>query len=104
MPDQTGPSISQLYRNTLDTNLRGYLDTNANILTVVKKPAAMDDIDVLSAQGEGPPLFNNINEFPGFRLFDIFVKYRQNQCRVRGVYEKLWLTSAMSTWCKVQPS
>lgn len=100
MPDQTGPSISQLYRKTLDTNLRGYLDTNANILAVVKKPVAMDDIDALLAQGEGPPQFNNINKFPGFRLCDNFVKYRQNQCRVR----EHWLTSAMSTWYKVQPS
>ena len=46
-------------KNALDADLRGYLDTNADIVTVIDKPVGMSDIGTLSAQSEGPILFEN---------------------------------------------
>ena len=77
--------------NTLDKDLRGYLETNADIVTEVDKPVSIEDIGALSAQSEGPILFNNIVEYPGFRLCDMLVKHRWSQCRALGVDEKDYL-------------
>ncbi|MEK9678697.1 MAG: hypothetical protein VW169_09945 [Rhodospirillaceae bacterium] len=60
-------------KNTLDKDLRGYLETNKDILTVIDKPVSIDDIGALSAQSEGPILFENIKEHPGFRLCDMLL-------------------------------
>ena len=70
MNDQTSASAPGQLKNKLDADLRGYLQTNADILTVVEKPVGIDDIGALSAQSEGPILFENIHEHPGFRLCD----------------------------------
>ena len=78
-------------RNRLDPDLRGYLETNADILTVIEKPVSIDDIGALSAQSEGPILFENIKEFPDFRLCDMLVKHRFSQCRALGVAEEDYL-------------
>ena len=69
----------------LDRDLRGYLETNADILTVIEKPVSIENIGALSAQSEGPILFENITEYPDFRLCDILVKHRWSQCRALGV-------------------
>ena len=69
----------------LDKDLRGYLETNADIVTVVKKPVSIDAVGALSAQSEGPILFENIVEKPGFRLCDMLVKHRWSQARALGV-------------------
>src|SRR5436190_12435037 len=69
----------------LDPSLRGYLATNADIVTRVTKPVHMADIGALSAQSERPILFENIVEKPGFRLCDILVKHRELQARALGV-------------------
>ena len=60
----------------LDASLRGYLDTNADIVTRISKPVPIDDIGALSAQSDHPILFEHIVEKPGFRLCDILVKNR----------------------------
>lgn len=78
-------------KNTLDADLRGYLDTNSDIVTVIDKQVSIDDIGALSAQSEGPILFENIKEHPGFRLCDMLVKRRWTQCRALGVDEKDYL-------------
>ena len=78
-------------KNTLDKDLRGYLNTNKDILTVIDKPVSIDDIGALSAQSEGPILFENIKEHPGFRLCDMLVKRRWTQCRTLGVAEEDYL-------------
>ncbi len=78
-------------KNTLDKDLRGYLETNKDILTVIDKPVSIDDIGALSAQSEGPILFENIKEHPGFRLCDMLVKRRWTQCRALGVAEEDYL-------------
>jgi UbiD family decarboxylase len=78
-------------KNPLDIDLRGYLETNADILTVIKKPVSIDDIGALSAQSEGPILFENIAEYPGFRLCDMLVKHRWSQCRALGVPREQYL-------------
>lgn len=75
----------------LDIDLRGYLETNADILTVIKKPVSIDDIGALSAQSEGPILFEHIEEYPAFRLCDILVKHRWSQCRALGVPREVYL-------------
>ena len=78
-------------KNRLDIDLRGYLETNSDIVTVIKKPVAIDDIGALSAQSEGPILFETIKEYPGFRLCDMLVKHRWSQCRALGVSEEAYL-------------
>ena len=74
-------------RNTRapDASLRDYLDTNADIVTRVRKPVSIDDIGALSAQSDSPILFENIVEKPGFRLCDILVKNRASQARALSV-------------------
>lgn len=57
-------------RTPLDTDLRGYLESNSDILVRVEKPVSIDHIGALSAQSEQPILFENIVERPGFRLCD----------------------------------
>jgi 4-hydroxy-3-polyprenylbenzoate decarboxylase len=78
-------------RPPLDKDLRGYLETNADILTRVTKPVSIADIGALSAESEGPILFESIREFPGFRLCDMLVKRRWSQCRALGVSEREFL-------------
>ena len=69
----------------LDQDLRGYLRSNADILTRVTKPVSIEYIPALSAQNEQPILFESIVEKPGFRLCDILVKHRSLQARALGV-------------------
>ena len=69
----------------LDGALRDYLETNADIVTHIKKPVSIDDIGALSAQSDTPIVFENIIEKPGFRLCDILVKNRTTQARALGV-------------------
>jgi 2,5-furandicarboxylate decarboxylase 1 len=75
----------------LDSSLRAYLATNADIVTRIVKPVRMDDIGALSAQSDQPILFENIVEKPGFRLCDILVKNRASQARALGVAPKDYL-------------
>ncbi len=72
----------------LDASLRGYLETNADIVTRITKPVRIDDVGALSAQSDQPILFENIVEKPGFRLCDILVKNRRSQARAIGVEPK----------------
>src|SRR3984885_5410073 len=69
----------------LDASLRGYLETNADIVTRITKTVHIDDIGALSAQSDMPIVFENIFEKPGFRLCDMFVKNRRSQARALGV-------------------
>ena len=82
---------TELSNRALDQDLRGYLETNADILTVIEKPVSIDDIGALSAQSEGPILFENITEYPDFRMCDILVKHRWSQCRALGVPQDEYL-------------
>ncbi len=75
----------------LDRDLRGYLESNSDILTVVERPVSIDNIGALSAQSEGPVLFENITEYPDFRICDILVKHRWSQCRALGVDQEDYL-------------
>ena len=52
------------HNQTLDRDLRGYLETNEDLLTVIEKPVSINDIGALSAQSEGPILFENITRRP----------------------------------------
>ncbi len=72
-------------KKPLDASLRGYLASNADIVTRISKPVHIDDIGALSAQSDRPILFENIVEKPGFRLCDILVKTRASQARALGV-------------------
>jgi len=84
---QVGPA----HNRPLDVDLRGYLDRNADILTRITKPVSIDDIGALSAQSENPILFENIVEYPDYRLCDILVKHRFSQCRALGVAQDDYL-------------
>src|SRR3984893_9709768 len=75
----------------LDASLRGYLATNADIVTRIAKPVHMADIGALSAQSDQPILFENIVEKPGFRLCDILVKNRRAQARALGTTPESYL-------------
>ena len=75
----------------LDNNLRGYLNTHTDIVTQIDKPVSIDFIGALSAQVDDPILFNNIIEYPDFRLTDILVKNRVNQARAMGVSREHYL-------------
>lgn len=89
--DRTGGKASTGHNRPLDRDLRGYLETNRDLLTVIEKPVSIDDIGALSAQSDGPILFENITDFPDFRLCDILVKHRWSQCRALGVAEEDYL-------------
>lgn len=65
----------------LDRDLRGYLETNKDIVTTITKPVSVHDIGALSAQSDYPIVFENIIENPGFRVCDILVKNRRSQGR-----------------------
>lgn len=69
----------------LDRDLRGYLQSNADIVTRIAKPVSMDHIGALSAQSDQPIVFENIVERQGYRLCDILVKHRKLQARALGV-------------------
>ena len=75
----------------LDASLRGYLETNSDIVTRITKPVRVDDIGALSAQSDQPILFENIVEKPAFRLCDILVKNRRAQARALGVQPEEFL-------------
>lgn len=49
----------------LDRDLRGYLETNADIVTRITKPVKMEHIGALSAQSDRPILFENISSHAG---------------------------------------
>jgi UbiD family decarboxylase len=78
-------------KNQLDRDLRGYLATNRDIVTVVTKPVGIGDIPALTAQSDRPILFENIREYPSFRLCDMLVRHRFSQCRALGVAEADYL-------------
>ena len=75
----------------LDKDLRGYLETNRDVVTRITKPVSIDNVGALSAQSEQPILFENIIEKPGFRLCDILVKHRPLHARALGVERKHYL-------------
>ena len=81
-PPQTGPA---------SRDLRGFLADNEDIVTRIAKPVSIDHVGALSAQSEGPIVFERLQEFPNFRLCDILVKHRWSQCRALGVDEKDYL-------------
>src|ERR1043166_2678290 len=78
-------------KKVLDASLRGFLASNVDIVTRITKPVRMADIGALSAQSEGPILFDNIVEKPGFRLCDMLVKTRPAQARALGVAPEHYL-------------
>ena len=75
----------------LDKDLRGYLASNADVVTRVTKPVSLEFIPALSAASQQPILFENIVEKPGFRLCDILVKHRDLQARALGVSREDYL-------------
>ncbi|MGZ0246321.1 MAG: UbiD family decarboxylase domain-containing protein [Alphaproteobacteria bacterium] len=90
---QPATRSAQGHNRPLDRDLRGYLETNADLLTVIEKPVSIDDIGALSAQSDNPILFENITEYPDFRMCDILVKHRWSQCRALGVAEEDYLST-----------
>jgi len=79
------PAAPAVSPKPLDRDLRGYLASNADIVTRITKPVDLEHIPALTAQSERPILFENIRDKPGFRLCDILVKNRELQARALGV-------------------
>lgn len=75
----------------LDPDLRGYLETNSDIVTVISKPVSEKFVGALSAKSENPILFENITEKPGYSVLDILLKHRPLQARALGVPEDEYL-------------
>ena len=75
----------------LDRDLRGYLETNRDVVTCIRKPVSIIDIGALSAQSEAPILFESIVEYPGFRICDMLVRNRRTQARALGVAPEHYL-------------
>src|SRR6476469_10440709 len=75
----------------LDASLRDYLDTNADVVTRIRKPVSIDDVGALAGQIDTPILFEQIIEDPGFRRCDILVKNRASQARALGVAREDYL-------------
>jgi 2,5-furandicarboxylate decarboxylase 1 len=75
----------------LDNSLRGHLETNADVVTVISKPVPQKLVGALSAKSERPILFENVVEYPGFRVLDIMLKHRDLQARALGVSEDDYL-------------
>jgi 2,5-furandicarboxylate decarboxylase 1 len=75
----------------LDNSLRDYLETNSDVVTVIRKPVPEKLVGALSAKSERPILFENIVEHPGYRVLDILLKHRDLQARALGVSEDDYL-------------
>ena len=91
-PDLPSAPTPREGRNfALDKDLRGYLKTNEDVVTVITKPVSIKQLGAIAAQSENPILFENIIEKPGFRVLDILVKHRNLQARALGVGEDEYL-------------
>lgn len=91
-PDLPSPPQPRQGENfSLDKDLRGFLETNKDVVTVIRKPIKPEHIGAVSAQSEQPIIFENITGKPGFRAIDILVKNRNLQARALGVSEEEFL-------------
>jgi UbiD family decarboxylase len=91
-PDLPSPPKPKAGQNfALDKDLRGFLKTNEDVVTVITKPVKIEHIGAVAAQSEQPILFENIEGKPGFRVLDILVKHRNLQARALGVSEEDYL-------------
>jgi len=91
-PDLPSPPTPKPGQNfAVDKDLRGFLKTNEDVVTVITKPVKIEHIGAVSAQSEQPILFENIEGKPGFRVLDILVKNRNLQARALGVSEEDYL-------------
>jgi 2,5-furandicarboxylate decarboxylase 1 len=87
MSTSTAKAEASAPRINQPTDLREWLEANSDVLTVVEKPVAIDDIGALTAQSQGPIIFDNIKEYPGYRMCDMLVTRRRDQARCLGVDE-----------------
>lgn len=85
------PSPKEGQNFVLDKDLRSFLETNKDVVTVISKPVNIKNLGAIAAQSENPILFENIIEKPGFRVVDILVKHRNLQARALGVSEADYL-------------
>jgi 2,5-furandicarboxylate decarboxylase 1 len=88
-PPAPGPKEGQ--NIGIDKDLRGWLETNEEVVTIITKPVSVKHIGAIAAQSEGPVVFENVIEKPGFRVVDILVKHRNLQARALGVAEEDYL-------------
>jgi UbiD family decarboxylase len=89
LPPAPAPKEGQNF--ALDKDLRGFLKTNEDVVTIITKPVSVKSIGAITAQSENPIVFENIIEKPGFRVVDIMVKHRNLQARALGVSEDEYL-------------
>ena len=70
----------------LDASLRGFLASNADIVTRITKRVQMADIGALSAQSDQPIVFENIVEKPGFTTRQTGQSCRSPSTRTRTLH------------------
>lgn len=70
------------HENRPASDLRTFLQELGDGVTRVKKPVSIDHIGVLTGQCKGPILFENILEYPGWKLADLFFMNRYWQSKV----------------------
>ena len=90
-PNLPNPELGQDF--TLDKDLRGFLESNKDVVTIISKPVKVEHIGAIAAQSEQPILFENIEGKPGYRVLDILVKHRNLQARALGVSESDYLST-----------
>lgn len=63
-------------------DMASFLEEHEEAFVHVTKPVALDDVGALTAESEEPIVFNDIVDFPGWRLVDQLFVNRQAQARV----------------------
>ena len=63
----------------MSSDLRSYLEKVGNNITHVTRSVPMDYVGVLTGQANGPILFENIKEYPNWRLIDMMFLNRRWQ-------------------------
>ena len=104
-PPAPAPSEGQNF--TVDKDLRSWLETNEEVVTTITKPVQAEHIGAISAQSEGPVVFENIvgnpgdpsgtpipgdpfNRVNGKMGIDATVKSRLNEIEFDRVWPKDW--------------
>ena len=68
------PEPTQGQHFTVEKDLRSWLENIPDVVTVIKKPVSVEQFGALPPQSEGPIVFENIIEKPGYRMVDMLLK------------------------------
>lgn len=77
------------------SDLRTYLSQVGDRITTISKPVPIDYVGVLTGQARGAVLFENIAEYPGWKLVDLLFKNRVWQAEVLRTSPRQFLPTLM---------